>query len=305
MESTYGEGSQLTAEINLEAMDRDPFPRFEGKTALIMDENPVWQTILQTMLGQFGIQARQAHDKHAVLNWIATQHLDVLLIDWNLPDRAETLRRLQAQTTAPIILLGRMKQATNFGAMVQKPLNPARLHAMLTSVLMDKALPLPYERTPLSQDLPALAGKAILLVEDNPTNQIVIQGLLEESGVDIDVAENGKEALNLFEYHPRKYCLILMDIQMPIMDGYEATVRIRALDPEIPVIALTAHAMKEDAEKSRRAGLNAHLNKPVEVDKLYEVLLHFCVPAASTPVKVRPRTHRRPGPDTDHPTVSG
>jgi len=113
----------------------------------------------------------------------------------------------------------------------------------------------------------------ILLVEDNEINQEIIVGLLEHSSIKLDIASNGQEAIELSE--KQKYDLILMDIQMPIMDGYEASEKIREKDNNIPIIALTANAMKEDIEKSKRHGMNTHLNKPIDVEKLYRVFLQY------------------------------
>ncbi|HPB76661.1 MAG TPA: response regulator [Chromatiaceae bacterium] len=112
----------------------------------------------------------------------------------------------------------------------------------------------------------SLAGRRILLVEDNAINQQIICGLLEETGLSIEVADNGRQAVDLFQARPQE--LILMDIQMPIMDGYEATRQIRALDPQVPIIALTANAFAEDIAKTRAAGMNAHLCKPIDIGQL-------------------------------------
>ena len=118
-----------------------------------------------------------------------------------------------------------------------------------------------------------LIGSKILLVEDNSINQEIILGLLENSGIIIDVANNGQEALDKFEND--KYELILMDIHMPIMNGYEATLLIREKDKDVPIIALTANAMREDVEKTLSVGMNEHLNKPINVDKFFETLLKY------------------------------
>ena len=126
----------------------------------------------------------------------------------------------------------------------------------------------------LVQDIQTLKGSSILLTEDNKTNQEVIVGLLEHSGINIDIASNGQEAVDKYKTN-KHYELILMDLQMPIMDGYEATKLIREINKNIPIIALTANAMKEDVEKTKAVGMNKHLNKPIDVEKLYETLLEF------------------------------
>ena len=118
-----------------------------------------------------------------------------------------------------------------------------------------------------------LIGSKILLVEDNSINQEIILGLLENSGILIDVANNGQEAVDKFKKD--KYELILMDIHMPIMNGYEATIVIREQDKDVPIVALTANAMREDVEKTLAVGMNEHLNKPINVDKFFETLLRY------------------------------
>ena len=120
-----------------------------------------------------------------------------------------------------------------------------------------------------------LKNSNILLVEDNRVNQEVIVGLLDNSGINVDIADNGKVAVELYKKNSNKYELIFMDVQMPVMDGYEATKIIRGINKEIPIIALTANAMKEDVDKTSKAGMNGHLNKPIEVEKLYEILLKY------------------------------
>lgn len=119
-----------------------------------------------------------------------------------------------------------------------------------------------------------LEAHKILLVDDNEVNQEIVLGLLENSNVQLDIASNGQEAVDLFSTN-HNYSLILMDIQMPIMDGYEATRLIRKQDKNIPIIALTANAMKEDIQKTSKIGMQAHINKPIDISKLYEALLQF------------------------------
>jgi len=125
----------------------------------------------------------------------------------------------------------------------------------------------------LQDEMTTIRGSKILFVEDNEMNQEIVLGLLEPYDLDIEVAFNGLEATELF--HSHKYELILMDIQMPIMDGYAATKIIRELDKNIPIIALSANAMLEDEKITLNMGMNEHLNKPIEVEKLYKVLLRY------------------------------
>jgi CheY-like chemotaxis protein len=123
-----------------------------------------------------------------------------------------------------------------------------------------------------TKERPPFEGKYILLAEDIEINREIILSLLESTGIEIDCAENGAEAFALFAATPQRYDLILMDIMMPEVDGYEATRRIRALDDphakQIPIIAMTANVFKEDIEKCLAAGMNGHIGKPLDYNKL-------------------------------------
>ena len=125
----------------------------------------------------------------------------------------------------------------------------------------------------LEKNINLLKETKILLVEDNHINQEIIKGLLENSNLKLDIANNGKEGIEFFK--KKDYALILMDIQMPVMDGYEASEIIRQKNKNIPIIALSANAMKEDIEKSKSHGMNTHLNKPIDVKKLYRIFLQY------------------------------
>jgi signal transduction histidine kinase/CheY-like chemotaxis protein len=132
------------------------------------------------------------------------------------------------------------------------------------------------------------AGYRLLLVEDVEVNREIVRALLEPTLLDIDCAENGREALACFEAAPDAYDIILMDVQMPEMDGYEATRRIRALDfPEartIPIIALTANVFRDDIEQALAAGMNGHLGKPLDLDNVLATLSQYLPEKSVTPI---------------------
>jgi len=123
--------------------------------------------------------------------------------------------------------------------------------------------------------VPNLKNKKILLAEDNNINQEIIIGILEDSFCTIDIANNGKEAIDMFENDNNRYDLILIDVQMPIMDGITATKILRKYNAKIPIIALTANAMKEDIQKTKEAGVNEHLSKPIDIQNFYKVLSSY------------------------------
>jgi CheY-like chemotaxis protein len=122
-------------------------------------------------------------------------------------------------------------------------------------------------------------GHTLLLAEDVPINREIVLALLEDTKVTIDCAENGKAALEMVKAAPEKYDIVFMDIQMPKMDGLEATRRIRALSGEpyekLPIIAMTANVFKSDVEQCLAAGMNGHLGKPLDIDKIMEILRKY------------------------------
>jgi CheY-like chemotaxis protein len=122
-----------------------------------------------------------------------------------------------------------------------------------------------------------LKGKRMLLAEDIEINRLIICELLSLTGLSIDEAENGQQAIEKFNSSPEgHYNIIMMDIQMPVLDGYEAAKRIRALDradaKTVPIIAMTAHAYKEDVDQALSAGMNGHLSKPIDKSALMETV---------------------------------
>jgi CheY-like chemotaxis protein len=122
-------------------------------------------------------------------------------------------------------------------------------------------------------------GKHILLVEDIELNREIVISLLEETGIAIDSAENGRKAVDAFSAAPEKYDMIFMDIHMPEMDGYQATQTIRALDipraKDVPIVAMTANVFREDIERCLAAGMNDHLGKPVDFDEIVGKLFKY------------------------------
>ena len=127
--------------------------------------------------------------------------------------------------------------------------------------------------------VPDLSGKTILIAEDIELNRMVVEALLEETNVSIEFAEDGRRAVDMFAAAPETYSVILMDIQMPVMDGYEATRLIREMEcgTKIPVIALSANSFKEDIDRSISAGMNDHIAKPIEAENIFSKLRQYCL----------------------------
>lgn len=132
-----------------------------------------------------------------------------------------------------------------------------------------------------------LQGFKVLLAEDNEINQEILVDLLEKVDISVDIAVNGKEALDKYLADVHAYSMIFMDIQMPVMDGYECTRYIREKDKNIPIVALTANAMKEDIEKTNKALMNEHLNKPIDVELLYETIWKYLKDSKAPKIKIQ------------------
>ena len=122
----------------------------------------------------------------------------------------------------------------------------------------------------------SIEGLSVLLVEDNELNMEIAKFIIENEGANVTCATNGKEAVNIYKKSPEFFDIILMDIMMPEMDGYEATKVIRSLDSKIPIVAMTANAFTEDKIKAKKAGMNTHLSKPLDKDTLVQVVAKFC-----------------------------
>ena len=313
VESEFGKGSEVIFEIELqEKAYKNNFNLFHSKKVLIVDDNKSWHDILGGTLNMFGITAEHAYSGYDAISKChnTDSNYDLILMDWNMPelDGIQTSQLvnnmciacekesscIRVSSPPTIIMVSSFKQesivklAQDVGVNIflQKPINPSILNDLLSELFLKNYTSSKREEKStknLQKNINSLTDSTILLVEDNETNQEIIIGLLEHSGLKIDIAINGLEAVELSKVN--NYELILMDLQMPIMDGYEATTIIRKRDKNIPIIALTANAMIEDVKRTKNAGMNEHLNKPIEVEKLYETLLRYISKKSFIPKK--------------------
>ena len=206
------------------------------------------------------------------------------IIDWLMPDMngIETVRRIRGVVgdETPIIILTAYdwadieQEAKEAGvtAFVEKPIFMSELRKVLTKPMDIKEEPL-YQTERENRH----SGKKILLVEDNELNREIATALLEEIGISVDSVEDGTDAVErMNEVDDDRYDLIFMDIQMPKMDGYMATREIRTLKnnkkANIPIIAMTANAFEEDKKKAFKAGMNAHITKPIDIETILAIL---------------------------------
>ena len=295
VESTQNNGSNFIFEIELESVveNQKDYNNFNGKKILIVDDNYTWHEILNNLLKSFDIDVESAYSGQDAINKISNcnKDYDLILMDWNMPnmDGIETTKIINKNckniTSPTVIMVSSFRQESiiklakdvGIDIFLQKPINPSILNDVLSSLFFDdvKITIEHFVQKSLKQDIHTLDGSNVLLVEDNLTNQEIVIGLLENSGINIDIANNGKEAIDMFFNPKNNYELIFMDLQMPIMGGIKATSIIREENKTIPIIALTANAMKEDVKKTKAVGMNEHLNKPINVEKLYEVLIKY------------------------------
>ncbi|MCO4782820.1 MAG: response regulator [Candidatus Cloacimonetes bacterium] len=292
IETEFGVGSKFIFEIELKEVQKDnDYIMFSDKNILIIDDNKSWHDNLKNTLEIFDTNADHVFSKKDALQLLddPKSHYDLIFLDQDMLglDTIQVVKQLKRKCThrVSIILLNSYRQKEvsklvedpDIDAVLQMPIIPPLLNDTLNSVFTKNTRNKTYNsyESKLESDLSKLSGSHILLAEDNKINQLIIKGLLKESKILIDIANNGQEAVDMFTNNVDKYKLILMDIQMPILDGYEATELIREIDTSIPIIALTANAMKEDIERTKASNMQEHLNKPIDVAKLYETLLKY------------------------------
>ncbi|MEE5992325.1 MAG: response regulator [Oscillospiraceae bacterium] len=293
VESEKGKGTTFTVTVTLTDSKRKTNQLEEGNlrpedmTVLVIDDDPVACEHAQVILRQVGISCDFALSGAEGLQMVEMRHArrdsyNLILVDWKMPemDGVETVKKIRSivgNEMAIIILTSYnwdevIDEAKKAGVdtFVPKPL--------FASTVMDEfkeAFRKKNEKQTANK--PDLTNLRILLAEDVKVNAEIMQMVLSMRGMRVDIAENGKIAVELFQSHePDYYAAILMDMRMPVMDGLEATRTIRAMNrmdaQKIPIIALTANAFDEDVQRSMQAGLNAHLSKPIQPDILFETL---------------------------------
>ncbi len=286
--------------IDRQEQEREYLPRsgpdIAGLRVLVVDDNENARSILAEILQSFRFSVTAVAGGHEALAELRTTEkpYDLVLMDWKMPDMdgVQTTRRIREESRfnrLPLVIMvtayGReevleQSRDVKVSALLDKPVNPSHLFDTILKVFSSELARVGEqhaEHAELMESPARLAGARILLVEDMPINRQIAREILEYAGVLVDEAENGQEALDRLQKPGKAYDAVLMDVQMPVMDGLEATRRIRAMSElrELPVIAMTAHAMERDKERCLEAGMNAHVAKPIEADQLCEVLAGF------------------------------
>ena len=225
--------------------------------------------------------------------WQAAQPYDVLLLDWRMPgmdglEAARAIRRVMEGQEAPIVLMvtaySHDELLKSVGSdlvdgVLNKPVTSSSLYNSVAEAMRRRGRPTTSER-PEADTAQRLAGVRALVVDDSDINREVASRILESEGASVELAENGLVALEWLAAHVGAVDVVLMDVQMPVMDGYQATRRIRAMPglADLPVVALTAGAFKIQQDEAREAGMNAFVAKPFAVDELIAVIQRLVGP---------------------------
>jgi CheY-like chemotaxis protein len=267
-------------------------PQLAGKRILVVDDNATNRKILALQTAKWGMVVKDTEFPTQALQMLQARAYDLAILDMHMPDMDGAMLAQQirdARQTLPLVLfssLGRKEAGDSlFAATLAKPLRQSQLFDMLVSLLAHDAAPRPAAAPAKPRMDPGMAKRhplRILLAEDNVVNQKLALRLLQQMGYRADLASNGIEAIESIERQP--YDVVLMDVQMPEMDGLEASRRITARWPngQRPrIVAMTANAMQGDREECLAAGMDDYVTKPIRVDRLVEALNN--VPAREGP----------------------
>nr|WP_320017241.1 response regulator [uncultured Desulfobacter sp.] len=325
VESTYGKGSTFyfTAAFKTVREARGGChilpPELRDLKALVVDDNATSREIFQNMLESFSFNVTLAASGEEGLEEIEKsvggRPYDIVVMDWKLPgiDGIEASKRIKKNsrlTHIPLIILvsayGREEimwqaEAAGLDGFLIKPISASVMFDTIMNALgkdgcIETPLTAEQEEKHVSDLLKCLKGARVLLAEDNEINQQVAMEILAAAEATVTLAVNGQEALDAV--HTNHFDVVLMDLQMPVMDGYTATRTIRqdARFKDLPIIAMTAHAMAEDPEKSRHAGMNGHITKPIDPEVLYATLAEWI--SAATPEEDKPEGETESKTDT-------
>src|SRR5271168_4481057 len=295
-----------------------------GRRVLIIDDNAQAREIESSMLTSMTFKVDEAPSGQEGIEMVQKaverkEPYDIVFVDWQMPglDGIETGKRIRALpgiASPPHLVMvtayGReevMKQAeeASFDNILIKPVTPSMLFDSAVQALGSDRQTVREVETKPDRNLDQFRGARVLLVEDNELNQEVAMGLLESTHMTIDVADNGEVAVRMVGEH--EYDLVLMDMQMPVMDGIAATKAIRS-NPRfsaLPIVAMTANAMDGDRERCLQAGMNDHVSKPVDPDALYAAVTRWVKPRRAQHFEPPAKKIETPSPSQALPLIEG
>ena len=297
VESELGKGSRFTVIVylKLDDMTAADLAAYNGMPVLVVDDEETACESSCEMLRSLGMEAEYVTSGEAALARISAEdrrRIEVIILDWKMPgmDGLETAKDIRKTVGDDILIIIQSAydwadieaEALDAGvdAFIGKPLFKSRLVRVLKEALEpNQEEKISALETFSQQDF---TGRRVLLVEDNEINIEVAKELLGMVGIQVEMAVNGKLAVEAVqEKEPGYFDLIFMDIQMPVMNGYEAAEAIRALEREdlkkIPIVAMTADAFADDIKRAKDAGMNDHISKPVDIERLEEALKRWVV----------------------------
>jgi len=295
IESEFGKGTTISFTVKLKQSRTVSFSGYIHKwnniRILAVDSDRGTVDFIKRITHNFGAKCDTVLNGEDALGLIHHKGLyDIHFIGWELPDvncleLLKTLEEMDSEAAKTIVTI--FKNAKVFNSFEHNAKNAGIYHSMTMPIFPSNIIDTANEILCLgnhAKDIPEKAevvfdGRNILLAEDVEINREIVLSLLEPMHLNIDCAENGAMAVVLFEANPDKYDIIFMDVQMPEMDGYEATRKIRAIEvgrsKSVPILAMTANVFKEDVEKCFEAGMNGHVGKPLNINDVLEVLKKF------------------------------
>lgn len=297
VESKKHEGTtfRVTVNLKLDEYEYTPSEKLENLPVLVVDDDLSVCETVTSMLFDIGMTGEWADNGASAIDmvsdrWQRGEDYLAVLLDWKMPkmDGIETARRIRAKVgnTVPVIILTAYDWSDIEIEALEAGVNTFMSKPVYKTKLMQKMLTIidkPAEATRLQEEMSnneIPEGKRILVAEDNSLNREIATKILHMLHLETVIAEDGLKAVEIFEASSPGYIdLILMDIQMPRMNGYEATAKIRAMEREdsktIPIVAMTANVFAEDILAAKTAGMNEHITKPVIISKLVQVLEKF------------------------------
>lgn len=300
--SEQGKGTTFHVIVDLEkAEEREEDMILPSWNMLVVDDDEMLCESAVNSLKSIGVDAEWTLDGETAVKMVAERHnadndYNVILLDWRLPgiDGIETAREIRKHTDIPILLISAYDwneiedeaREAGISGFIAKPLFKSTLYYGLKRVAADgDEETSENSEADTNEDIPALSGKRILLSEDNELNWEIANELLSSQGLILDHAENGLVCVEKFEQSPVGYYdAVLMDLRMPVMNGYEAADAIRAMhrnDADLPIIAMTADAFSEDKQKCLDHGMNAHVPKPIDIREVLRLLKKYIDNSAS------------------------
>ena len=285
----------------------DPLPEvLHGMRALVVDDNTTAREVFASQLQALGFSVLAVADGTQAIAAVCREDFGLLLLDWAMPhlNGLSVLERLpQTHRPARIVMacgfgqdeLRQQAERAGVDAFVVKPVSPTTLRDTIRNLFSQDPSQAP-QQTAQGPAATPLRGLRLLLAEDNEINQQIAVELLESAGATVTVADHGRMALDLLEQGHR-FDAVLMDLQMPVMDGMQATrlIRADARFAQLPIIAMTAHAMVEERERCLAAGMVDHITKPIDPPAMLATLVRWVQPHGDMPAGAAAAALPEPG----------